>query len=311
MLQRLEFHAMGCEMLAVVDRETPLPSLQQVPAWFEEWEQALSRFRIDSELTRLNQIHERPVPVSKTLWDVFQAARTADTLTGGLVTPTLLDSIIDAGYDRPFDVLPPQTTGVPVPVMTMHPPLTAITVNDSARTITLPYGMGLDFGGVAKGWAAHQAMKRLQAQGVVLSESKYPALIDAAGDIAISGPQADGSPWPIGVADPFNPGEELEVLHLNENGVATSGKDRRRWLRNGKLHHHIIDPITGEPAETDLLTVTVIAPDVLKAEAAAKAAFILGSHAGLEWIESRPELAALLILDNGEMIYSNRMEEYL
>ena len=59
------------------------------------------------------------------------------------------------------------------------------------------------------------------------------------------------------------------------------------------------------------MTVTVIAPDVLQAEAAAKAAFILGSRAGLEWIESRPELAGLLILDNGEMIYSHHMEEYL
>jgi FAD:protein FMN transferase len=303
MVQRLEFHAMGCEMLAVIDREIQAPSLQHVPAWFEEWEQILSRFRIDSELTRLNQTHERPVRVSETLWDVFQAAHNADLRTGGLVTPTLLDSIIEAGYDRPFDALTHQTSFAPTPVLTTQPPLTAVAVNESTRTITLPTGIGLDFGGVAKGWAAHQAMKRLQAEG--------PALIDAAGDIAISGSRADGSPWQIGVADPFHPDEEIEVLYLNQNGVATSGKDRRRWVRNGILHHHIIDPATGQPADTDLLTVTVIAPDVLQAEAAAKVVFILGSRAGLEWIELRPELAGLLILDNGEIIYSYHMEEYL
>jgi thiamine biosynthesis lipoprotein len=176
-------------------------------------------------------------------------------------------------------------------------------VDETARTLTLPFGLGLDFGGVAKGWSAQKAMEQLRAEG--------PALIDAGGDIAVSGSRADGGPWKIGVADPFHPGEEIEVLHLNQNGVATSGKNRRRWLRNGLLQHHLIDPLTGQPAETDLLTVTVIAHDVLQAEAAAKAAFLLGSHAGLEWIDTHPDLAGLLILDNGEMWYSARMQEYL
>lgn len=290
-------------MLAVVENENMPPALARVPEWFEEWEQVLSRFRIDSELTQLNQIHEQPVNVSQILWDVFQAGRDAEQMTNGLVTPTLLDAILEAGYDRPFDELPHLATFAPVPVKTATAPLTAIAVNSAARTITLPTGMGLDFGGVAKGWSAHQAMKRLKAQG--------PALIDAAGDIAISGPRADGSPWQVGVADPFHKGVEIETLFVNQGGIATSGKDRRRWLRDGVLKHHIIDPLTEQPAETDLLTVTVIAPNVMKAEAAAKAAFILGSRTGLEWIEGHPDFAALFILDNGEMIYSQKMEDYL
>jgi thiamine biosynthesis lipoprotein len=146
-------------------------------------------------------------------------------------------------------------------------------------------------------------MKRLQVEG--------PALVDAGGDIAISGPRADGSLWQIGVADPFHKGDEIETLFVEACGIATSGKDRRRWTRAGIPQHHIIDPRTNQPAETDLLTVTVIAPNVLLAEAAAKAAFILGSRAGLDWIEARPEFAALFILDNNEMIYSQKMEEYL
>ncbi len=303
MLHRLEFRAMGCEMLAVADRESRPALLASVPDWFEEWEQVLSRFRYDSELTRLNQIHERPVKVSQTLWDVFQAAGKAEQMTNGLVTPTLLDAIIEAGYDRPFDVLPHLTTSLPDPTITISRPLTAITVNATARTMTLPEGLGLDFGGVAKGWAAHQAMDRLRAEG--------PALVDAGGDIAISGPRADGSPWQVGVTNPFQRGQEIETLYLNECGVATSGKDHRRWTRNGILQHHILDPLTGQPAETDLLTVTVVAPDVMQAEAAAKAAFIQGSRAGLEWIEAHPELGALFILEDGQMSYSRKMEDYL
>ncbi len=303
MLHRLEFHAMGCEMLAVVEVESVSAQLVSVLEWFEEWEQVLSRFRYDSELTRLNQIHERPVPVSDTLWDVLQTARNAERLADGLVTPTLLDAIIEAGYDRPFDVLPHQTPAVVDPVLTTPRPLAAITVNSLTRTVTLPSGLSLDFSGSAKGWAAHQAMKRLQAEG--------PALVNAGGDIAISGPRTDGSPWPIGISNPFQPKEDLETLYLNSCGVATSGKDRRRWTRNGILQHHIIDPATSQPAETDLLTVTVVAPDVMEAEAAAKAAFILGSRVGLEWIEARPRLAALFTLDNGQVLYSDKIEEFL
>jgi len=303
MLQRLEFHAMGCKMLAIVDRETESLTLPQVPEWFEEWEQVLSRFRYDSELTRLNQTHEQAIPVSETLWDVLQAARQAERMTDGLVTPTLLDALIEAGYDRPIDVLPHQTTYMADPILIASPPLTRIAVSASARTVTLPPGMSLDFGGIAKGWCAHQAMERLQAEG--------PALVNAGGDIAISGPRTDGSQWQVGIADPFHPGEEIETLYLNACGVATSGKDRRRWTRNGVFQHHIIDPFTGRSAETDLLTVTAIAPSVMEAEAAAKASFILGSRAGMEWIEARPDLAALFILDNGRMLYSDRMGIFL
>ena len=302
-MQRLEFRAMGCEMLAVVDRESKSSLLAKVPAWFEEWEQTLSRFRYDSELTRLNQIHERPVPVSQTLWDVFQTSQRAEQMTNGLVTPTLLDAMIEAGYDRPFDNLPPLATIEPGPINISTRPLTAISINSSARTINLPSGVGLDFGGVAKGWAAHQAVKRLQAEG--------PALLDAGGDIAVSGLRADGSPWQIGISNPFQRGQEIETLYLNECGIATSGKDHRRWMRNGILQHHIIDPLTGQPAKTNLLTVTVVGPDVMQAEAAAKAIFILGSQAGLEWIEARPQLAALFILEDGQMCYSRKMEDYL
>lgn len=303
MLHRLEFHAMGCEMLAAADSESTPTLLASVPEWFEEWEQALSRFRYDSELTRLNQIHEQPMHVSEILWDVLQAARNAEQLTNGLVTPTLLDAIIEAGYDRPFDELPHQTQAIAEPVILASRPLTAITVNSSARTITLPTGMSLDFGGIAKGWAAHQAIRRLQADG--------PALVNAGGDITISGPRADGGSWQIGVNNPFQRDQEIETLYINEGGVATSGKDHRHWTRNGVLQHHIIDPLTNQPAETDLLSVTVIAPDVLQAEAAAKAAFILGSRVGLEWIEEHPHFAALFILDDGHMLYSQRMEDYL
>jgi len=303
MLHRLPFRAMGCQMLAIVeqDSENAPGILDQVPEWFEGWEQTLSRFRRDSELSRLNRTVDQPIPVSQTLWDVFQVSLVANRVTGGLVTPTVLDAIVTAGYDRPFDELAANTGYIDM--WTEIRPLSLVIHDEEFRSICLPPNVHLDFGGVAKGWAAHQTGERLKQCG--------PALMNAGGDIAISGPRLNGESWSIGISNPFEPGEDLAMLQLQGGGIATSGKDRRRWMQGALLNHHIIDPRTGQSAITDILTATVIAPTVLEAEAAAKSVFLLGSGAGLEWLESDSGLAGLFVLDNGEILVSSRLEKYL
>lgn len=303
-LHRLNFRAMGCDMLATVETEleTPPPALSNVPKWFEHWEQTLSRFRLDSELSHLNARFDQPVQVSQTLWEVFQASLTAEEATGGLVTPTVLEAVIEAGYNRSFDELPQNQDQPELSLLASVSPVSRITWDEFTRTIWLPYGVRLDFGGIAKGWSAHQAAEQLSEFG--------PALVDSAGDIAISAPRLANEPWKVSVANPFDPADEVEMLRLGRCGVATSGKDRRHWTQNGFSRHHIIDPRTGTSAETDVVTATIIAPTVMEAEAAAKAVMILGSKAGLEFIESDPTLAGLMILDSGRMLYSQRMNEY-
>jgi FAD:protein FMN transferase len=305
MLHLKPFHAMGGEMLAILEGETDSPPsiLDEVPAWFEAWEQSLSRFRADSELSCLNRTFDQPVKVSDTLWDVFQYALSAETITNGLVTPTVLDAMLEAGYDQNFETLPRYQNQQGLQVLSAVNPLSVVTWDERSRTICLPYSVRLDFGGVAKGWAAHQTAERLREYG--------PALMNAAGDIAISDPLANGAPWQIGVRNPFVVSTDIETLKLKRCGVATSGKDRRRWIRDGLPRHHIIDPHTGQSAETDVITATIVAPTVMEAEAAAKAVLILGGEEGLKWIESDPALAGIIILDNGHTFYSKRINEYL
>jgi len=133
-----------------------------------------------------------------------------------------------------------------------------ISIDETNQSIFLPWG-ALDLGGFAKGWAANQAMQRLQEAG--------PALVDAE-EISPSRAQADGNL--VGnIADPLQTQDRLDMLALEGCGVATSGIDHRRWLQGDVLKHHIIDPRYGESAQTDLASVTVIAPDVIQAEAAA------------------------------------------
>lgn len=171
------------------------------------------------------------------------------------------------------------------------------------RRVRLPAGVHIDLGGIAKGWAAEQAAGRLSECG--------PSLVDAGGDIVVSGPMADGSGWPVDVADPLAPDRVVARLVVDFGTIATSGRDYRRWQRGGVWQHHILDPRTARPATTDVVAVTIVAPLAWQAEAAAKTALILGSRAGLAWLEARRALGGLLVLDDGRVVHSYGMQRYL
>jgi thiamine biosynthesis lipoprotein len=311
-MQRHEFRAMGSKMLALLDAAEPSEMLDSTTDWLEEWEQALSRFRIDSELTELNSAAGQPVAVSPTMWEVIRASLRAQALTQGLVNPLILESLVVAGYDRPFDLLDSAsiedaTTYAGISEssgpMQILPDLHSIVVDEASRLVRVPEGLGLDFGGVAKGWAAHQAMLKLRTAG--------PALFSAGGDVAVSGPLANGDPWEISVEDPFHDGGFIETLYLEHGGVATSGQDHRHWQRGGRLQHHIIDPRTREPAVTDVMAATVVASSVMRAEALAKAVMISGSEQGMALVDEIPDAETLIVLQDGRMLYSQGIEEYL
>ena len=300
-MRQHEFRAMGCQMLAALDVEPPAGAgLAQVPGWFAEWERRLSRFRDDSELAWLNRHHGGPVQVSDILWDVVKTALQAAQRSHGLVTPTMLAELELAGYNRSFDMIDAQASAESLALATPSGDWNAVVLRSGSRSICLPPGVRLDLGGVAKGWAADRAARQLGMHG--------PALIDAGGDIAVSGPMADGSPWPIGVDDPTELDGQIELLLLDSGGVATSGRDYRRWRQGGSWQHHIIDPRTGRPAITDVLSATVVASSAREAEMAAKVALIRGSRAGLAWMEARPSLAALLVLEDRQIVRSRRLE---
>jgi thiamine biosynthesis lipoprotein len=305
MTQEITFKAMGCHMRVVLDSSSRRgqQQMQLVPGWFEEWEQALSRFREDSELSRLNQSAGSAMKVSSILWDVLECSLSAEEASDGLVTATILDALVEAGYAQSFNQVMP---GMAVQASKNQYPssrTSEIQRDVLEKTISLPPDVHLDFGGIAKGWAAHQAAERLKMYGA--------GLVEAGGDIALSGLQNDGTPWPIAVNDPFDPDGELEMLRLGRCGVATSGKDYRRWQQDGIWMHHIIDPRTGLPAETDVLAATVVAPTVMEAEVAAKVVLIKGSQSGMEWLEKQSRFAGMLVLDNNQRLYSQRMKKYI
>ncbi|OAN42875.1 thiamine biosynthesis protein ApbE [Chloroflexus islandicus] len=301
-MQQLSFRAMGSAITVIIDSDDSAArsALTAARKTFLRYERILSRFRPHSELSALNRhAGHGPVRVGQTLWRAVQQALWAARLSDGWVTPAVGAALIAAGYDRDFSAL---ANGSAAGESKPAPDWRLIECDPRRRTISLPAGMQLDFGGSAKGWTAALVARRLGR--------RFPALVDAGGDIAVSGPRRDGSPWPVEVADPHAPDQGLELLLIRRGGVATSGIDYRRWQQAGRWQHHLINPHTGAPAVTDLLSVTVVAPTLPLAEMAAKTVLLRGAENGLRWLQARPHLAALLVSTDGHVIRTPALEHY-
>lgn len=287
---------MGSGMSALTDGDAPL--VARVPCWFRAWERRLSRFSPDSELSRLNAATAPRVTVSHTLGKALAAALFAAEWTRGLVTPTTLGALEAAGYDRTFA----EVTDVPGRTHPHVPPDFRDVVLEQAHVVARPPGLRLDLGGTAKGLCADRAAARLARCA--------PALVDAGGDIAVSGPRRDGSPWLIAVESPVDRARPLALLAVARGGVATSGRDRRAWKKDGRAVHHVIDPRSGEPAVTDVLTATVVGASALAAEVAAKVVLVLGVRDGLAWLDANG-LAGLAVDEQGRAHRSTRIGDHL
>jgi thiamine biosynthesis lipoprotein len=257
------FAAMGTEVELLVDCEEACDdALDAAEAELHRLEALLSRFRADSELSRLNA--SGSIDAGPDLARVVQLCLDAHGRTGGRFDPTVHDALVAAGYDRSFELVATEGDGwagapVPRPVdVDAHRPMG---VHVSQGRIELDPDVRLDLGGIGKGYAAERAAELLATAG--------PCLVNAGGDVATRA----GS-WAIGVE---TPGDALTLELAGGSALATSGRDRRRWQRHGRELHHLIDPRTGTPAENDLLRVTVVGDDAVAAEVAAKTLFLVGA----------------------------------
>jgi FAD:protein FMN transferase len=261
-------------------------------------EQALSRFDGGSDLSRLNGAAGSWIAVDTRLVEALEAALRARTETHGRFDPTILPALSAAGYDRSFELL---TERAAMPVDGWHAG-GRIDVDPSSRRARVERGAAVDLGGVGKGFAATRALHAMRRAWPGLTG----ALVDLGGDIAVWGAPPEGGPWRVDIADPRAPGRSAGRLELEGGGVATSGRDTRRFGPGGRLHH-LIDPATGVPAVAGPLSVTVVAASAAEAEAHATALAVTDVDGARDQLASRPDLGALLIPHSGAPIVIGRL----
>jgi FAD:protein FMN transferase len=285
-------------------------AIEECLTWLREVECRLTRFAPESELSRLNAASGTWQPVSAPLLAVVEQSVAAAEASGGLFDPTILPVLEALGYDRDFKeiayreaAIAPTASGerdvVPAPGSWQR-----IELDGARRRVRLPPGVRLDFGGIAKGWAADVALQRYF--------STLPdVLIDVGGDVRARGGAQEGELWAIGIGDPRRTPDAskadaaqpvaqcVAVLTLGRGGLATSGATWRWWYHAGERQHHLIDPRTGRPARlwieaTDqpagaaplIASATALAPTAAHAEVAAKLALLRGFPEALTIVDA-------------------------
>jgi FAD:protein FMN transferase len=255
---------------------------------------ACSRFRPDSELSRLNAAGGAPTRVSELFAEALGVALRAAAATSGDVDPTCGRALIDLGYDRDFAEISPSSARIPAlpaPVPGWH----RIGFDPARRLVKLPAGILLDLGATAKAWAADRCAEQ------VTGALGCGVLVSLGGDVAVAGPAPDEG-WQIRVTDDHAapasaPGQTVTI---RSGGLATSTTTVRAWSRGDGSVHHIVDPATGESARSCWRTVSVAAATCVDANTASTAA-IIRDAAAPQWLESLG-LPSRLVRPDGSVV---------
>ncbi|HEX5308501.1 MAG TPA: FAD:protein FMN transferase [Solirubrobacteraceae bacterium] len=329
---RARWRALGtsAELLVSGDERALVQARVAVEGWLDAVDRACSRFRADSDLSRLNRAGGKSTVVSPLLIEATKLALRAARLSDGDVDPTLGAALELAGYDRDWSEIErqpqlaatsrPATASRPAatsrlaaasrssrlaaasqPAVTpylrvrLRPGWTRVLIDERGNAIRLPRGVKLDLGATAKAWAADRAAR------AACKASGCGVLVALGGDVATAGTApADG--WRVHVTDdhrhsPHAPGQTVAI---RAGAIATSSTSVRRWRRGEQPMHHIIDPATGAPAQTPWRTVSVAAADCADANIAATAAIVRGERA-VAWL-AQAGLPARLVANDGEVL---------
>ncbi|MBL7075486.1 FAD:protein FMN transferase [candidate division KSB1 bacterium] len=156
-------------------------------------------------------------------------------------------------------------------------------------------GMGIDLGGIAKGYAIDRAVEVLAQEGIT------SAIVEIGGDLKVLGERGEGEPWRIAIRHPRSQDSIYGTIPLSSGGVASSGDYERYFISGGRRYHHVLDPRTGYPAR-GCVSVTVLHPSATEADGWATAVFVMGPQIGVRLIEKSPDLEGIIIYQEGDSL---------
>jgi thiamine biosynthesis lipoprotein len=267
----------------------------------DELEACWSRFRPDSQLSRLNRSAGHPVRASASLLHAVNAAVEGWRSTGGRFDPTVLPALVAAGYDRDFARVrhAPAPADPAAPAAGPAPGCAGIRIDPIVGAITLPIGTAIDLGGIGKGLAADLVVADLAAAGVA------GACVNVGGDLRVWGRAPTDDGWVVDLE--HRP--ELRFA-LADGAIATSSSYKRHWVRDGSTVHHLLDPQLGRSARAGLVAVTVIAGTASAAEVLTKAAFVAGEEDAAAII-GEAGATGVLVTDADDLILLPGVAEFL
>lgn len=271
--------------------------LDEAIALCDTYENLFSRTRETSELYRINQgLQQELSPGTESL---LTTALSYSSLSDGLFDPSIgpVSSLWDFHAEQP--AVPDEEA-----IENALPLVDYRKIRLSDHTVSMEEGMMLDLGAVSKGYIADRIKEYLTENGV------KSAIIDLGGNVLCIGNRPDGSPFQIGIRQPFaNADTAVTVLPVTDRSVVTSGIYERCFELDGVLYHHLLDPNTGLPCDNELASVTIISDHSVDGDALSTCCFLMGKEKGMELINSLPDVQAAFITREGELFYSQNFQE--
>jgi len=278
------------------DSSTASQKIEEVIAEITRIENLISDWKPDSQISEVNQnAGIRPVKVDREVFELTQRAIKLSEITkGGFdISFAAMDRIWK--FDGSMTEMP---SAEAIKKSVEKVGYRNIILDSVQSTIFLKIkGMKIGFGALGEGYATDKCRAMMIAQGI------NAGIINGSGDMSTWGKQPNGSPWKIGITNPFKPERLLGVVSLEQEAVTTSGSYEKFVVFNGKRYSHIINPATGYPA-TGLCSVTIFGPNAENANGLSTSIMVLGEKDGLILLSKFPKYSCLMITDKGKVLKS-------
>lgn len=286
---------LGTDIVITINDAKHVDDAVFVKIWsmIKNFENQFSRFKTTSEITKVNAAPGTLVKVSDEFIAVLQSAISHSKLTSGIYNPLLLGNVQNAGYKGSWPHVDQHDVSLDYSDRIQIMPVSSIVIQGSM--VQIPVGTALDFGGIGKGYLLDAIANYLDAKHV----KHY--WVSLGGDIVVNGHDITDKPWQIGVGSATDVDAVIETLQ-NTNGarmaIATSGITKRK----GAEWHHLINPATGLPAVTDILSATVSQASATTADVLAKCIVILGSTSTNEFAQKHNAISVISQLESGDTL---------
>ena len=298
-VESLDIFAMDTYMSLVAVGDEAFDALQKSANIVNSLEQSMSRTIDSSDVAQLNATGSAALRYDTAVLLEEAIALSNATLGCFDVTIAPLVALWNISGDNPR--VPAQEE-----IDALLPLVGSEHIHLNGGNATLDEGCAIDLGGIAKGYIADRLKEYLVEQGVT------SALIDLGGNILCIGSKPDGTPFRVGIREPFAPqGTSIEVIAVEDLSVVTSGVYERCFTENDVLYHHLLDPKAGYPFRTGLNSVSIISGTSVDGDALSTVCFALGIEKGMELINSMPDVYAIFVTENNELVYSEGMEAFV
>lgn len=270
-----------------------------------EIERLMSAQLEDSELSKVNQQGLiAPVTVSPQTFFVASKALEYAKLSKGGFDPAIGKLVKLWGIGTDNARVPDAKELAPYINQALYQ---KVILDSSSNTIRLlDESCSLDFGGIAKGYAADEIKRILKENYGITS-----GILNLGGNVLAIGNKPDGKPWNVGIKDPYHPetSEIVGKVAVTDQSVVTSGTYERFFEQDSKIYHHIFDPRTGFPSDNSIMSVTIISNSSLAGDALSTSVFVMGKEKGLNLIETLPDIEAIVITKDKKIYTSSGIDE--